>query len=52
MGPLAMSVVCALYLIAGVDFALKGNWPFALAWTASAVANGGMLWASLRGSLG
>lgn len=36
-----------LYVIAAVSFLFKGNLPWALVWGAYAVANLGLIWASI-----
>ncbi len=37
-----------LYMIAGISYYTKGNYPWALTWLSYAVANVGLIWASLK----
>jgi hypothetical protein len=42
-----ISVVFVIYFSTGVGYAIKGNWPWAIVWVSYAMANVGMIWASL-----
>lgn len=37
-----------LYMIASISYLIKGNHPWALTWFCYAIANLGLIWASLK----
>lgn len=42
---IVVMIAAILYILVGLSYLLKGNFPWALVWFAYGVANGGLIWA-------